>query len=250
MRVLDLDLDFFLDRVSWRTEPDTARLNSAHYTPWSVDDFRIFVEAHGLTTDSPTPGRVLTHHDEAFYLWRDLIQSGVLTAPFSLTHVDAHSDLGMGDTSYAYIMGELLHHDVPSRAHPDRSKVSPGNFVAFAAAARWLSEVLFVQHPRQREDRPRSLFAGSDPDSGYLELKKYDPEVLRQNIFRGRATLTPPIETEPRVLVRFVSALDYVPSTGFDLVLLTQSPDYTPPSSDSLLEVFSEYVSDEGLGAT
>jgi arginase family enzyme len=51
------------------------------------------------------------HHVEAYSTWREWIDKGVLHAPFTVIHVDAHSDLGsggLGNTSPKFIETESL----------------------------------------------------------------------------------------------------------------------------------------------
>jgi len=246
MHVLDLDLDFFLDRVSWR-HPDGGRLDTDGgeplYTPWPVEHFRLFLELCGLSTEHRIPGRVIRHHDEAFYCWRELIRRNVLTPPFLITHVDAHSDLGMGEGTYMHIMGEVLHLPAEQRWTPDRTKVTPGSYLAFAAACRWPSRIDFVRTPQPADDAPRELFRDDDPSTGLLELRCCDPaEMRRRASFGGDPTESPTLRREPPIAVTFTECWDYKAAEPVDYVVLAQSPDYTPSASDALIAVFREYI--------
>ena len=94
-RILDLDLDFFQHNVEYLKNLDGERLDSAHYPPWQHDEAVSFLERQcGLSRDDPLPGASVEHHGEVFFVWRELIASGVLSTPFEIVHVDAHADLG------------------------------------------------------------------------------------------------------------------------------------------------------------
>ncbi len=148
--ILDLDLDFFLDKIAHRRPDKGKRLPSWGYKPWKKDEVRSFLERQCLlSTANPTKGRVVTHHDEVFWLWRDLVDARQIGVPFSVVHVDAHSDLGMGyPAADRYVMTELLHESLEDRKSPFKSQVKPGNFLLFAVACCWVSQITFVLHPR------------------------------------------------------------------------------------------------------
>ena len=91
----------------------------------------------GLSRERPIPGRFVTHHDGAFDYWGDLADEG--TIGIDLVHVDAHSDLGLGDASWVYIMEVLLRLPVKERRDPLRGGIkglSLENYIAFAVACR------------------------------------------------------------------------------------------------------------------
>lgn len=180
MRILNLDLDFFLQqRATDRT--GKGRL-SADYTPWSELQVRDFLTKNcGLSTSARVRGGLVTEHHELFDTWKQLIDAGIIQIPFELTHVDAHADMGMGDASCGYIMGELVHHDWALRTTPRRGGhdgLLAGNFLSFAIACRWISSITYVYHPcRFREnlgkhDIPDDLFKASDWECGTIQLRQ------------------------------------------------------------------------------
>ena len=76
-RVLDLDLDFFVDGVAHWREPDRGRLDADEYPAWSLDGTLNFLQTRcGLT--ERLPGFVVGDHGELFYRWRDAIDARVL----------------------------------------------------------------------------------------------------------------------------------------------------------------------------
>jgi len=105
MLILDLDLDFFLsDIVIGLGRVGPGRPNKRHYKPWSEDQVRRFLESKcKLSTDYPCPGKVVVEHHEVFIDWREQVLSGKIAPPLSVVHIDAHADLGMGDSAYMYV---------------------------------------------------------------------------------------------------------------------------------------------------
>jgi len=241
-RVLDLDLDFFLDEIeSWKSSSG-SRLGEDEFRPWGEDEVRAFLEDRcGLSRNNPIPGCFVTHHDEAFMWWRDLIAQGRLMPPFEVVHIDAHSDLGYGDDSVSYIMGELLHRPVEERTHPKTGPggLHAGSYVSFAAACRWLARVEYVLHPKANDDFVPFHFKNYDPYSGALQLKKCAPESLRGHL---NAMYGPrSFEAEPEIPYEMAIGADFKNVRPFTLGLLCQSPGFTPASSDALIPVIMEY---------
>lgn len=77
MRVLDIDLDFFLHGAAFHRGPDEGRVSLEECSPWSVEDvLAFFDERCGL--QGRLPGKVVEYHGELFAIWRDLIDRGTL----------------------------------------------------------------------------------------------------------------------------------------------------------------------------
>ena len=108
MRILDLDLDYFLDEVASISYED-KRQPSQEYKVWNASVVVDFLEEKcGFSKVSPIEGRIVDHHDEAFDFFFELIQNGNLIIPFEIVHIDAHSDLGFGDCGWLYLMTKYL----------------------------------------------------------------------------------------------------------------------------------------------
>ena len=109
--VLDLDLDFFVWPVEHDREENEGRLDPREFSAQSEEQVRRFLEERcGLSPSNRIPGRRLVHHVEAFTTWREWLQKRMLTEPFAVIHVDAHSDLGSGafNKSPKFFETELL----------------------------------------------------------------------------------------------------------------------------------------------
>ena len=195
--VLSVDMDFFVDGIALLRD-DQERLGDDYHS-WPVDEILEFLKSRcQWSPESPCRGAAITHHDEAFDLLRSEIELGRLKKPFRLVHIDAHSDLGMGDTSYAFILGEVLRRPVNDRTHNLRrgefsSGLSFGNWLAFCIAARWISEIQFVKHPDWDRgtfiedmlgDLPRAYFQEESARSGIIQMRpsQYTEDELRDTM--------------------------------------------------------------------
>jgi len=243
MRILDIDLDFFLNK---RPEPSCSeeRLNDADIYPWEKSKVERFLEEQcKLSKDEPVNGKIVKHHHYAFYFWRELIEKNILETPFEVIHVDAHSDLGAGFGSGPYIAGELLHKPLEERMYPNCNEFSlnKGSFITFAIACRWISEITIVHYPEWGDDFCWYYWKNNDDSSGYLQLKKYNSPEEFQESFNPNFK-TEPIEYEPEVRANKVDQSKYYNSQPFSFINLSVSPEYTPLSSDRLIPVIKKYI--------
>jgi hypothetical protein len=106
-RILDIDLDFFVQGVAHFRAFDAGRLDAEDFPPMDLDDALAYMRDR-IGLRQRLPGRVVENHGDVFALWREGIASGTIRAPFHLTHVDAHGDFGLGETSHEYLLTELL----------------------------------------------------------------------------------------------------------------------------------------------
>lgn len=68
----------------------------------------VFGKNCGLNTERKIPGRVFETHDGALQFWQELIAAGQLSVPFEVTHIDAHSDLGIGRPGPGFVLNSVL----------------------------------------------------------------------------------------------------------------------------------------------
>lgn len=251
MNILDIDLDFFLEpRPTRRAKND--RLSPWEFHPWSrhrVDDY--LSTRCNLSKERRLPGAVVTYHHELFDRWKSLITSGRLRVPFHLTHIDAHADMGMGDASCGYIMGELLHHDPRDRVDPKRGGhegLLESNFISFAVACRWIERITYVHHlgPRYNKmgipDISPCLFRDNDPRSGVIQLKKLPRGCHNDG---QRLTEFTPLELEPEIPLQLVDRRSFSTDASFAFVFAAQSPNYTPATADPILDTIRQFIDDE-----
>jgi hypothetical protein len=249
-RILDIDLDFFLKERPSRKQEE-GRLADQEYHPWPPRNVKEYLICRcGLRREDRTPGKLVRYHHEVFDCWRKLIVANRLSPPFHVTHLDSHADMGMGDASCEYIMGELLHLCLDRRREPKRGDwdgLLEGNWISFALACRWIAELKYVHHPALLRanlglpDIPDRLFKDNDPRCGIIQLKKL-PRVYHRGV--DRLTEFTPLELEPEVPVEIVECESFVNHEPYSFIFVTQSPNYTPVTVDSLLGVIGQFVAD------
>lgn len=243
-RILDLDLDLFLSDIAHWQQGD-SRLDEEEYRPWPKERLILFLEQQCLlSTVNRAPGKIITHHDEAFYYWREEITAGRIRNPFEVVHADAHADMGLGDAAYVYIMGELLHKPVIERSDPKRGNsygILPGNYLAFAIACQWISRLTYVHHERGGNDLIHLHFKDFSRNSGIIELKRCE-RGFENNKDVNDLEYEDIIECEPEIPFEMVSVAEYQAEKPFDLVILSLSPEYTPATSDALVDLIRSYI--------
>jgi len=241
-RILDIDLDFFLNKVSDSRE-DGKRLDKNQYYPWRNDALRSFLEKRcNLASKTPIRGRIVKKHHQAFFFWRELIQNNIIETPFELVHIDAHSDIGVADWGWIYLTSELLHKPLEERMNPDKSLlfgINEANYLAFALACRWIKKLTFITHPNWEKDLIEVYFKDFDITSGFIQLKKFNKEELLEKGFEKKIK---PLGLEPEIPVEFVPLLEYKSSQPFTLLTLSHSKTFTPKSSDKLIKVVKNYI--------
>ena len=232
-RVLDIDLDFFLSDPC-PFAPEGERPSESAAEPWSEAEMCAFLEDHlHLNRARPIPGRVFPTHDGALFFWRDLIREGRLTPPFHVTHVDAHTDLGIGDRGHTFVRNSVLCRPVASRVDPEgyraAGQLNEANYLVFALAFRWLSGLDNVRIPTSLPDFPSDLRA---EDGHSLRLKSAFPALFEARY--GDEPAVPFFET--------TNGRDYTAPAPFDFLSLAISPRYAPASADALVPVIMSYA--------
>ena len=232
-RVLDIDLDFFLADCCPLAEIGQRPALQGH-EPWEPDAVRLFLEKDCLLSqDRPVPGRVFTTHDGALTYWKELMDAGQLKAPFHVTHVDAHSDLGIGYPGPGYVLYNVLSLSPVRRLELDRfyreRKLDEANYLLFALAARIVGALENVRRPFSRPDVPQRLIA---PDGVHIRLPQSFPDLFER--INGPEPLIPYAE--------YKKDGSFHAAAPYDFVSLAISPRYAPREADELISVFEPYM--------
>ena len=269
--ILDLDLDFFV-WPPFRGRPEKARLPRSECKRLASEgEVRSFLEKQcHLSKQAPVPGCEANQHQEAFNVWSRWIDDERIIAPFSVVHVDAHSDLGSGwsNRSCVFVERELLAMPIEQRRKPifGPDHLNSGNYLLGAIANRWVSQLTYVYPADRIEAEP--VRAGSLPrfDHEMRELGKllgtdHGPSVsgLPAWIFRNNDWKTQLIElkhyrsssrrgspeelvyTEPPLPFKWVEDREFS-IAGVTHMFLAHSPEYTPAKADELLPIIREYL--------
>ena len=231
MRVLDLDMDFFL------TEPcPLAKLGerpdescAAMYSDEEV--IRFLEEQCGLSREHPVPGAIFDTHDKALDFWRARLEDGSLTAPFEVVHVDTHSDLAFGPPGTGYVLNVVLSRLPQQRAiidtYREAVELDEANYLLFALAFRWISRLTYVRNPKSHQDIPRQLLDAQ----GDIHLRSFVASMMENK--NGKEPVVP-----------FIVHDDYraFKQKGYDFVTMAQSPRYAPESADRIMEIVRRYI--------
>jgi hypothetical protein len=234
MNVLSIDADFFVSPVARMVDlhseerlPDSYETDPPKLVEYLLDRF-------GLTTPD-VPGVFMRHHDQGFDVLRAVAARG---EAIDLVHVDAHADLGLADVkSLTYLFTDFAHRTAAERANPRRGDdgLDLGNWLAFAVGAGFLSSVTFV---------PRELWEDVDPTDLPPSLLSSDRKMLRvarasvEDLGEEQVSFTP----LGHLPCAGAAALDLAFRDSFqasacpDLVMVCQSPQFTPKSADAVLD--------------
>jgi hypothetical protein len=250
-RVLDLDLDFFLDGAACFRSPDAPRLDGQEFPPWGLAEVLDFLEKQ-CHLDGPLPGFAVEHHREHFPHWRDAIDRGLLQPPFHVTHVDAHADLGQGEISYEYLMTQLLYESPENRRHPLEGPdgLDDGSYLAFSIACRWISDLVYVFNEGGGNDALYLFKEGFDWNANQIQLaamSKSDLDLLTG--IRGPKGEPKIDRLEPPVPFTEVRWPDFQCGDAFDFVCLARSPAFTPSEADLLFDEIRGRFIDESIWA-
>ena len=232
-RVLDIDLDFFLAECCPLAEVGHRPPVQGH-EPWAADEVRRFLEEDCLLSrDHPLPGRVFETHDGALAYWKELMEAGRLQAPFHVTHVDAHSDLGIGYPGPGYVLYNVLSLPPHRRMELDRfyreKKLDEANYLLFALAARIVFSLDNVRRPFSRNDVPQQILLN---DGAHIRLPQAFPDLFERA--NGPEPLIPYREYKENGSFRAAAP--------YDFVSLAISPRYAPQAADELVPIFKEYM--------
>ena len=145
MRVLDLDMDFFLSDpcplapLGERPDESCARV-------WPDEDVIRFLEEQcGLSRENPVPGAIFDTHDKALDFWAARLEEGKLSTPFEVVHVDTHSDLAFGPPGTNYVLNVVLSRLPQQRdaiqTYRQGTELDEANYLLFALAFRWINRL-------------------------------------------------------------------------------------------------------------
>lgn len=263
MRVLDLDMDYFMTKVAHTRFSSSQRLSEELYgeSVWPAAEVRRFLEENlGLSRTHKIPGRVVCGHDEVLSFWKELIEDDMLSDPFDVVHVDSHADLGLGCCSDDFLQGEFLTLPAEERRRigsyvfdGQTEKINIGDYLLWAIAYRMIGSLVYCANPNGRGndylwDTLKDFhenFVWDKPVKNYIQLKYNrtmvlprlsDSEEVKEEYLVGAIK-------DPEVEMLIIPRIADVRFHGdFNFATLAQSPNYTPASSDYIMGIFKEYI--------
>ena len=170
------------------------------------------------------PGALFETHDQALSHWQGLEK------PLSVTHVDAHSDLGVGKPGPAFVLESVITRPVEARldipGYYAQQQLDEANYLLFALAFRWISELENVRNPASLPDMPS--FCGE----GFLQLES------------AVGRLIPALNRhEPKIPYRvYADWRTFRAKAPYAFASLAVSPRYAPQTADALIPIIGEYV--------
>ena len=270
MIVLDLNLDYFMEKVaSFIGESVTDRLSDEYYGSfvWKEDKVRNFIENNlGLSKNNKIKGCIVKGHNEALFFWKKLIDQNKLEVPFSVVHVDSHADLGLGyPSSVDYIKDNLIKYPVENRFENRffelddiKTDIGIGDYLLYAIAFRWIDRLTYCANPNDGKDdydwdwdilkEFKEKYISNIPVSQTIQLAYNDKMEMPyyQSSDEEKEAYWASAIKEPEVPFEIIPTIDDVNYNGnFNFITVAQSPNYTPESADYILEILSEYIDQE-----
>lgn len=252
MNILSIDLDYFLNDVTYASGNDNVRQSSNKYFPWSSQKVRDFVQVRfQLSKTNRIPGKIVKNHHEAFYYWRELIENQLLKPPFNLIHVDAHFDMSyFPDGTWMYIVEKYINKPANERLYPELltdygeyAHFGCGNFMLFVLANGWLSNIDYYYHSNLDcfDFLPNITVLVNKEEREYkVGLSRVNgAQIASSNIYKECVSI------EHEASVRCIYEHEIIHYEKIDYILVSESPKFTPVESDKLIAVFREFIIEE-----
>lgn len=247
-RILDIDLDFFLDRILYCKDEPKGRPSSLCYTVDSTRKALHFARTQCLLAEKlPLPGAACIHHKEVFFQWQSLIRQNIIKTPFELIHVDAHADMGFGNTSCAYIAEELLAKPIQKRKAPLSGgswAVNNCNFIAYALALGWIGKLTYVTHPEYIDDVQWVHMKDFSSHSGFVEMKRF-PKNTMFRLKNSQQIKKIPFTPDPLIPMTITERSSFQLDQAADFLFVSQSPNYSPVTADSLYKKLCKFIKNQ-----
>lgn len=260
MKILDVDMDYFLYDVAHFISQDSKDRLENSYEVWKRENIIDFIENNlGLSKNNKIKGKIVEHHNEALYYWKELIDNNLLETPFEVIHVDSHADLGLGDKSLFFIFEKLLGLNVDRRINfqnygkyfEEYSLPGIGDYLLFTIAFRWISKLTYISNPNSfGDDYHPYIMKNFDDFSGIIQLSYNDkskiselPNSFNKDAMRIKENYLKTSILEPEVPFEIKRTIEGVKYNGdFDFITFCISPNYTPKSADFIIDIFREYI--------
>lgn len=237
MRILDIDMDYFLKDISSMSPEE--RLEEDYIEKWTEEEIINFFEKNlGLDKNYKIPGCIIKTHDEAITFLDKLIEKEALKVPFEIIHIDSHSDLGLNlipdsmkcvtpDTDIGKYMEMMkVEKNERKRMAISYKLYHEGNYLLYAIAFGWLSKLTYCTNP---------TYTSLDFPEGIIQNEELAQE---KNKFCSFLQLD-----DIKIPFRFIKTLEDIQPFGkYDFIIFSQSPKYTPASLDFALNIAKNYI--------
>lgn len=263
MKVLDLDMDYFMTNIAHTPFSVKDRLTDEDYinSVWHEENVKQFLEQNlGLSKNHKITGRIVCGHNEALFFWKELIEGKKLKEPFDVIHVDSHADLGLGDPSHSFLQSSFLTLNIEQRRLIHNyefidsiKEISIGDYLLWAIAYKMISSIIYCANPNGNKNdyiwetlkdfHEEPIW--DKPVKDFIQLK-YNPNMEmpdhHSTDFYKKEYLEGAIK-DPEVELLIIPTIEGVNFNGdFDFAVLAQSPNYTPANADFIMDIFKEYI--------
>lgn len=250
MKVLDIDMDFFLNK---KTSADVPRVSSDFYHPWKRYDVINFLEKRlGLNKNNKIKGRIFKEHQGSFYFWTEQIANNTLRIPFEVVHIDSHMDLGLGYGSWRAIMDDLVNCDIDDRLiymKENDLKPNEGDYLLYAISLRWISKLVHVPNINDSDRNDYILYIMENCKDGANNIQLCHntsvSSTLLNDICDDELQLQKYYENcifEPKVKFNIVDSNNDYLYSSYDFITFAISPNYTPKEADFIIDIIKEYI--------
>lgn len=263
MKVLDLDLDYFLKKVIYGIGYSCKERLDKEYDKyvWSKDEVIKFLEQNlGLSKKNKIPGRIVKDHNESLLFWKELLDGEKLSEPFDVIHVDSHADLGLGSKSEDFLQSSFLQKSFKERRKIHEYEkngeiigITIGDYLLWAIAYGMISSIIYCTNPNGYKDDYlfstlkdfQEEYIFNKPVKNYIQLK-FNKSLKMPDYNDSDDYKKKYLETaikDPEVELLIIPTIEDVKFNGdFDYIVLAQSPNYTPESADYIMDLFKEYI--------
>ena len=232
MRILDIDMDFFQTEINSFDDDSLIHWNNDCVEIWDKDRFISFLELQcGLSKKERIKGRIFNFHKNTYYVIQDLIESGRVQPPISITHIDAHSDMAFDTSIRYYRFLKTLNKD--NNADFERKTlfdgknheyINSGNYLVALALNAWVDEITYVYH---------ETTTMLDFSENYIRCV-VPREEFEFNFF-GETNI-------PWTKIKVKSGREYKNNGKYDYICVAISPSYTIRDIAKLVDILKDYI--------
>ena len=241
MKVLDIDMDFFLDRVTMDNH-DENRYPDENCEVWDKKEIIDYLEnILNLSKDNKIQGKIIMYHNESLDFWNDMINKCQLKTPFTIIHIDSHSDLDyyqkldnalLDNAGYDKVL-KLPYKERYSVIYGKNSKdkhdrwLNEGNYLLFAFGFRWIKELIYYTNIKEKynDDDYDDKYIWNISDKNGIFIKKWKQD-------EG-------YESKITIITKKCKSKKFC---NYDFITFSISPKYTPKKADFIVDIIKEYI--------
>ena len=256
MRVLDIDLDFFMHGVVYNVPCKQKRRQSKkQYHAWSIKETEKYLKEN-LKLKTKRPGMVYDDHRDLFIILENLIDDKSISTPFELVHVDSHADMGnVFDGSLNKTLTDYAGRTKRGMLNKstklyDNNSLNCSNHLLYILLNRWIRKLTYVKNPESDSGDIHIFYKyKGKEDARYLQFCQYNTELFEAPKFirfSPNFSRYKPVKCHRKIEYNEFISWQYENNRKYDFIFLATSKGYTTEQSDSLIPYIREYI-DESI---